>query len=219
MHPLVNWLCFSTIPRRAVVLLVALAWGSLAFCGEIHDAARNGDLGKVKALLKDNPDLVFSKESAGGTPLHGAAYRGHKDVVELLLASKADVNAKSKNGWTPLHEAAANGYKDVAELLLANKADVNAKNYKPIFYSKTGLGGKNLLKPPIFEGSAFPTSKCSAKFCRQDSVFYCPPGSSGHLSRGKEMALCIFASNAPVPMPTSKSSRAFASRGRCTNVC
>src|SRR5208283_172117 len=105
---------------------------------------------------------------------------------------------------------------DTDRLLQAVRSNANAR---PIFYSKTGLGGKNLLKPPIFGGSASPTSKCSAKFCRQDSVFYCPPCSSGHLSRGKEMALCIFASNAPVPMPTSKSSRAFASRGRCINVC
>jgi ankyrin repeat protein len=46
----------------------------------------------------------------------------------LLLANKADVDAKSNGGRTPLHEAAFSGYKDVVELLLANKADVNAKN-------------------------------------------------------------------------------------------
>ena len=35
------------------------------------------------------------------------------------------------------------------------------------------------------------------------------------IGRGKERALCIFASNALVPMPTSRSSKAFASRARC----
>jgi ankyrin repeat protein len=55
---------------------------------------------------------------------------GHKDVVELLLANKADVNAKSNGGWTPLHEAAMSGHKEVAGLLLANKAEVNAKDNK-----------------------------------------------------------------------------------------
>ena len=46
-----------------------------------------------------------------------AALRGHKDVAELLLANKAEVNAKDNNGETPLHEAVDKGHKDVAGLL------------------------------------------------------------------------------------------------------
>lgn len=51
-------------------------------------------------------------------------------MAELLLASKANVNAKGNDGETPLYLAAFNGRKDVVELLLANKADVNTKNNK-----------------------------------------------------------------------------------------
>jgi ankyrin repeat protein len=109
-------------------MLVALAWSGLAFCGEIHDAARDGDLAKVKALLKVNPDLVFSTDTRlGATPLHFAASMGSKNIAELLLANKADVNAKAKDGRTPLHLAAQLGHKDVVELLLANNASVDAK--------------------------------------------------------------------------------------------
>ena len=85
-------------------------------------------MAKVKALLKENPDLVFSGDGDLWTPLHYAASEGHKDVAELLLASKAGVNARADNGWTPLHHAALEGHKDVAELLLASKAEVNAKD-------------------------------------------------------------------------------------------
>ena len=46
--------------------------------------AQRGDLEKVKALLKDNPDLVSSKDTNGWMPLHAAAIDGHKDVAELL---------------------------------------------------------------------------------------------------------------------------------------
>ena len=54
-----------------------------------------------------------------------------------------------------------------ASRAIADGVPLSAKRYlKPIFYSKSELGGGDLLKPPIFEGSAFPTSKCSAKFCR-----------------------------------------------------
>jgi len=103
-----------------------LTWSNPVFGGEIHDTARDGNLRKVQALLKDHPDLVFSKDNTGSTPLHVAAMTGHKDVVELLLARKAKVNARSNDGTTPLHLAAGYGHKEVAELLLANKAGVNA---------------------------------------------------------------------------------------------
>jgi hypothetical protein len=119
LQSLFSRFCHFPVTRRAVtlVILVALAWSSPAFCGEIHDAARDGDLGKVKTLLKSNPDLVFSKDDAGRTPLHWAAGVGHKDVAESLLANRADVNAVDSLGMTPLQDAAGYGYKDVAELL------------------------------------------------------------------------------------------------------
>ena len=50
---------------------------------------------------------------------------GHKEIVELLLAKGADVNAKSELGETPLHFAKT---KEIAELLIAEGAGVNAKD-------------------------------------------------------------------------------------------
>jgi ankyrin repeat protein len=94
----------------------------------IHDAAKSGDFERVKALLKDNPELVFSKDRDDETPLHCAAEGGHKNVADLLLSSKAEINAKNKYGNTPLHRAAWKGHKDVVEFLLANKTDVNARD-------------------------------------------------------------------------------------------
>jgi hypothetical protein len=110
-----------------LLLSAALAWSTPGFCGPIHDAARDGDIKKVELLLKGQPNLVSSKdEEYGQTPLHIAAFNDRLDVAKLLLANKADVNAKAKNGSTPLHLAAAKGNKDMADFLLANKADVNA---------------------------------------------------------------------------------------------
>ena len=69
---------------------------------------------------------VHAKDEYGATPLSVAVANGDKEIVELLIANGADVNAKTNLGRAPLHEAAG-GRKDVAELLIAEGADVNAK--------------------------------------------------------------------------------------------
>ncbi|NRB28689.1 MAG: ankyrin repeat domain-containing protein, partial [Roseibacillus sp.] len=52
-----------------------------------------------------------------------------KEIVELLIAKGADVNAKFEDdGSTPLHLAAWKGHFETAELLIAKGADVNAKD-------------------------------------------------------------------------------------------
>jgi len=97
--------------------------------GSLHEAAMNGKLEKAKALIKANPDLVNSQASYGNvTPLQLAAQYGHRDVAELLLANKADVEAKSYGGWAALLNAVFGGHKDMVELLLTNKTDVNYKD-------------------------------------------------------------------------------------------
>jgi cytohesin len=112
----------------------------------IQDAAAIGDLEKVKAMLKDNPDLVFSRDFADITALHWAAIQGQTDVVKLLLANKADINAKAgKSDSTPLHDAVLEGRKDVVELLLAGGVDVNAKSKDetPLHFAES-LGRKDI---------------------------------------------------------------------------
>lgn len=151
--------------HRFGALLLVSAWlaaGTAGLCGPIHDAARSGDLAKVEALIKAHPELVSAKdEQYGQTPLEIAAFNGHKDVAEFLLANKADVNAKAKNGSTALHLAAAKGDAGIVELLLANNADVNALDnegwspmHSAVFWSQketadllAAKGGKELPAP------------------------------------------------------------------------
>ena len=73
--------------------------------------------------------------------MHSAAFRGHTDVAELLLANGADVNAENAHEWTPLHAAADAGYEGLVKVLLANGADVNAENNarsKPLYLAVVG---------------------------------------------------------------------------------
>jgi ankyrin repeat protein len=74
-------------------------------------------------------ELLISKGANvnAGTylPLYGAAKRGHKDIVELLIAKGAEVDKKDYRGYTALFTAAQWGWKDIAELLIAKGANVN----------------------------------------------------------------------------------------------
>jgi ankyrin repeat protein len=85
------------------------------------------EIQRIKAIIKDSPDLINARNSDGsGTPLYKAARMGYLAVIEYLLANKADVNAGDSQGNTPLHLAAASGHKRVCEVLLAAGANVNA---------------------------------------------------------------------------------------------
>ena len=106
-----------------------LRWGKAPENATIHEATRVGDVDKVKALLQENPNLVFStEETAGWTPLQAAAYRGFEDLAELLLAHGADVDEGGSTNNTPLHLAADSGNEKMAHLLLSHHAAFNIKN-------------------------------------------------------------------------------------------
>ena len=62
--------------HNPLILVFMLMWSSYAMCAEIHWAVTNNDGAKVRALIMKNPDLVFSKDENGYTPLHLAAANG-----------------------------------------------------------------------------------------------------------------------------------------------
>ena len=94
----------------------------------LHAAAAAGDLERVKALL----DKGYSpSEPALSPPLSYAAYNGHADIVDLLLAAGAPAAPDQTNaaplaaglGGLPLQHAALNGRLDVVNKLVAAGAD------------------------------------------------------------------------------------------------
>lgn len=91
---------------------------------QLHFAAQEGDVARVAQLLKDGyQPNVF--DDLGKTPLHYAAERSHLDVMRLLLASGADVDAHDEAaiGNTPLREVAGNCSFEVAKILIDAGAD------------------------------------------------------------------------------------------------
>jgi ankyrin repeat protein len=91
---------------------------------DLHFAAQDGDLTRVRQLLADgrSPNAF---DEISRTPLHYAAESGHVDIIRVLLEAGADVNAheEARIGNTPLRDVAGECSLAVATLLVDSGAD------------------------------------------------------------------------------------------------
>ena len=89
-------------------LLTTIAAVVLVGCGpsapdiSIMEAVIGENIEAVKQHLAAGTDVNAQDNDAGWAPLHAAARKGLKEVVELLIAAGADVNAKDDSNITPL---------------------------------------------------------------------------------------------------------------------
>jgi len=99
--------------------------------GQLENAITYENVPQAKAALEGGID--WSKDGHGDhqwSALHFAVVHTSSNGVEILklvLASKADVNAKAEYRQTPLHFAAQNGNTVALKLLVDHGADVNAQ--------------------------------------------------------------------------------------------
>lgn len=117
---------------------------------EFFNAVNQGDVAKVKEMLKADPGLAHAKDQNGVSAILKATYHGKKDIAAALLATgielnifeaaatgqtdrvnaliKQDaslVNGFSADGFMPLGLAVFFGHQDTVEALLAAGAEVN----------------------------------------------------------------------------------------------
>ena len=124
----------------------------------LHLASDSGDLESVSFLLGAGAE-VDAKDENDNTPLVWAVKRGHVDVVNWLLAHKADPNRVLQNKTTALHHAASMG-EDIVGLLLSSKADVNVlsdSKSSPIHYA--AKSGNEVVLRSLLAHDADPTEK------------------------------------------------------------
>jgi len=103
----------------------------------LHVAARKGQLGIVKGLVKMGADVNAHGGITGGTPLNSAAIGGHFDTVSYLLSIGADVD-EDEPEHNPLFSAIQRGHTDVAKLLIESGINIE------VTYMDD-LGGRNAL--------------------------------------------------------------------------
>lgn len=146
--------------KKAIIVLVLLFISTMpAMAQEIHEAAKNGDLAKVKMLLVKYPELINAKDETGRTPLHWACRGVHLEIVEYLIENGADVNARDNNNITPLHSLAFRGQTDCIELLIKNGVDIGTKDASgldALFYAAYG-GQKGATEVLIRNGATINT--------------------------------------------------------------
>src|SRR5258708_7378468 len=91
----------------------------------IHDAVGCDRPDRLATLLAHDPGLANASDEDGRTPLHrlhGALTHG-ADMIDLLVAHHADVNARDRRGVTVLANVLASGAADLADRLQSLGAD------------------------------------------------------------------------------------------------
>ena len=105
---------------------------------KLFNAAQNGNVEKIKALLGQGADINIQLGVDQWTPLMTASREGRLEAVEFLLSEGADPNIRDarfkKNAY---HWALQYGHRDVARVLLENGASRELK--KPSQFFSRGI--------------------------------------------------------------------------------
>lgn len=101
------------------------------------EACALGDEARAKAMLDDDPHLLYSRSEDGFPPLGLAVFFRNGALARWLIDRGVDVNAAAENAQrvTPLHAAAAVCDHETMRMLLDRGADPNARQqmeYTPL---------------------------------------------------------------------------------------
>jgi len=112
---------------------------------ELHEAVRQGDLERIRAILTEDPGLANSRsesDARGTYPLHVAAEFGQAAAARVLLEYGADVSLlDTENDGIPLCWAAFFGRPDVVAVLLEAGSDPSQRNKHGLTPLGCALGG------------------------------------------------------------------------------
>ncbi len=134
---------------------MAFSTSCLAQGGEIHDAARAGDMEKLAELIAGDPELVNARDEENHTALHSAAMGGQLEAARFLLANGADPDARNTADQSPLLYAAYMNFVEIVELLIDAGAPIyywDARQYTPLHFAAR-QGGTETVKLLVEKGA------------------------------------------------------------------
>ncbi len=154
-----NMLRKPILAACALLFMALISWAPAAgvpqATADIHQAARSGDLAKVRELVEKDPALIRLKDENGRTPLHWAARGVHFELLKFLVEKGAEVGAADASGATALHNVAARGHLEACQWLVEKGAAVKAKSSDgatPFYYAAT-VGSREIMEYLLAHGA------------------------------------------------------------------
>jgi hypothetical protein len=114
-----------------------------------------GHRGLARFVLAKEGAEVNVQGGSFGNALQAASYRGHQEIVELLLEKGAEVNAQGGRYGNALQAASARREQEIAKLLLEKGAKVNAQggHYGNALQAASAMGDKEIVKLLLEKGA------------------------------------------------------------------
>jgi uncharacterized protein len=132
---------FTDRLRSLVICLFIALTTAPALAQQVYEdliiAVANDRADDVKRLLARGLD-PNSVDPNGDPLLFTASRAGYRATIDVLLAAKANVNAKNRFGDTPIMAAALNGHLEIVKRLRTQGADVEPRGWTPLIYAATG---------------------------------------------------------------------------------
>jgi len=137
---------------------------------EVHDAAKLGDVERLKWCLWLDPGLVELPDAKGRTPLFYAIWRLRPEAVRVLLEAGADPNEGHERGypvmhvivWTKVHSPDSGKKRrcEVLAALIAHGGDVDARNPGgPTTLHRAAYAGRVSAAKVLLEAGADPNAR------------------------------------------------------------
>jgi len=124
---------------------------------ELYSACKAGDLVKVKELVQNKNNLEFVNPESKARPLHCAVSGGFTEIVRVLLAAGAEINAVIDDDYkeTPLLIAVDCECKDIVRELLdhgANSEVIDSEGLTPLIIA-VDRGNKDIVRELLARGA------------------------------------------------------------------
>ncbi|WJX58916.1 hypothetical protein P8452_44321 [Trifolium repens] len=120
----------------------------------VLEASRQGNVRELESLLRRGVNFNY-RDNYGLTPLHAAAFKGHKDVVLMLCKAGLDLECEDNEGHVPLHMAVESGDIETVKIFVEKGVNLNAMNKRgvtPLYMAKV-WGYEDVCKLLVSKGA------------------------------------------------------------------